>query len=116
MKSLAPAWSDWASHWLGPGAGAAAALFLIAPAFGADVELGRYLGSECAACHAVGGVGGAAGIPDISGWPPERFAATLGAFRSGERASDVMSAIARRLNDEEIAALAAYFGGLAKQN
>lgn len=116
MRSLAPAWSDRASHWLRAGAGAAAALVLVAPAFGADVELGRYLGSECAACHAVGGVGGAAGIPNISGWPKDQFAATLGAFRSGERASDVMSAIARRLNDEEIAALAAYFGGLEKPN
>lgn len=87
-----------------------------APASGADVELGRYLGAECAACHATGGATAAPGIPSITGWPQDRFAAALKSFKSGERPSDVMSAIASQLSDEDIAALAAYFGGIEKQN
>jgi cytochrome c len=75
-----------------------------------DVPYGQFLSSECTACHI--GAGGE-DIPSVRGLPPEVFIAGLVAYRSGERQHQVMNALAGRLGDEEIAALAAYFASLA---
>lgn len=75
-----------------------------------DVEYGAYLASECTTCHAPDG--GDGDIPRIVGWQVEDFARALAEYRSGVRAHPVMNAIAGRLGDEEIAALAAYFATL----
>jgi cytochrome c553 len=72
----------------------------------ADVELGRYLGTECLTCHRVGATGA---IPNIFGIPEEPFAMVLKAYRDGKLPNPVMQTIASRLKDNEIEALAAYF-------
>ena len=79
----------------------------IAPATAADVELGRYLSSECMTCH--GTAKADSTIPNIFGIPEHGFELVLKAYRDKELSSPVMQAIAGRLTDEEIAALAAYF-------
>lgn len=71
-----------------------------------DVAYGRFLSSECTACHI--GEGGE-DIPSIRSLPPAVFIAGLAAYRSGEREHQVMNTLSARLGDEEIAALAAYF-------
>lgn len=71
-----------------------------------DVAYGDYLSSECTACHqATGG----ADIPSIRGLAPSVFIAGVVAYRNGSREHQVMNTLTRRLGDEEIAALAAYF-------
>ena len=71
-----------------------------------DLAYGRFLSSECTACHI--GAGGD-DIPSIRGLPPAAFVAGLADYRSGARQHQVMNTLSARLGDEEIAALAAYF-------
>ncbi|MCL4152712.1 UNVERIFIED_CONTAM: hypothetical protein GTU68_044220 [Idotea baltica] len=75
-----------------------------------DPEYGEYLASECQTCHQSSGAND--GIPGISGWPTEDFVVAMHAYKRKLRPHPVMQMMAGRLNDEEIAALAAYFKDL----
>jgi cytochrome c553 len=71
--------------------------------------------AACTACHGPSGAGVPAQFPRIAGQFAEYIAAQLRAFRSGERANDpnrMMRAVAERLSDREIAAVAEYISGL----
>jgi len=72
-----------------------------------DREWGEYLASECTTCHQRDGA--ARGIPSITHWPEARFVVAMHAYREGLRPHQVMQSVARRLTDEDIAALATYF-------
>jgi cytochrome c553 len=78
----------------------------------ADVELGRYLATECTTCHRAAAAGGA--IPSIVGIDEARLAGALKAYRDRALPNPVMQNVAGRLTDEEIAALARYFATAAK--
>lgn len=73
-----------------------------------DPAFGEYLSSECVTCHQLSGAA-TAGVPAITGMPPEAFIAALMAYKTGIRDNQVMRSIASRLSEEEMAALAAYF-------
>lgn len=75
-----------------------------------DRALGEYLGGECVTCHQASGR--VDGIPSIVGWPADVFAAALRDYRSKTRPNPVMQIPAERLTDDDILALAAYFGSL----
>ncbi len=75
-----------------------------------DAEYGAYLSSECQTCHQRDGSD--QGIPSITNWPTEDFVIALHAYKQKLRPHPVMQMMAGRLNDEEIAALAAYFATL----
>lgn len=75
-----------------------------------DPEYGEYLASECLTCHKQDGT--ADGIPSITLWPTEDFVVAMHAYKRKLRPHPVMQMMAGRLNDEEIAALAAYFKDL----
>ncbi|MCB1328330.1 MAG: c-type cytochrome [Maritimibacter sp.] len=75
-----------------------------------DVEFGEYLANECQTCHQKDGVD--EGIPSIVSWPEEDFVVAMHAYKQELRPHPVMQMMAKRLNDEEIAALAAYFATL----
>jgi cytochrome c553 len=71
--------------------------------------------AACTACHGPNGAGVPAQFPRLAGQFPEYVAAQLKAFRAGERANDTnrtMRAVAEKLSDREIAALAEYISGL----
>lgn len=72
-----------------------------------DIAYGEYLASECMGCHQSGAQ--TAGVPSITGWPVAPFLSAMVAYRQGSRDHAVMNMLARRLNDEDLAALAAYF-------
>ncbi len=72
-----------------------------------DPEYGAYLSNECLTCHQADG--SAQGIPSVTGWPTGDFVVAMHAYKSKLRPHPVMQMMAGRLNDEEIAALAAYF-------
>jgi cytochrome c553 len=78
---------------------------------GADRELGAYLSGECVTCHRLSGPA-AGGIPRIAGWPVGQFVTAMQAYRSKQRENAAMQVIAGRLDDHEIAALAAYFSSV----
>jgi len=88
----------------------------LVPASGAnaagDRALGEYLAAECTGCHIAAGRP-PQGIPAIAGWPEDQFVAALNAYKSRQREHRLMQAIAGRLGQDEIAALASYYGSLA---
>lgn len=75
-----------------------------------DAEYGEYLASECLTCHKSDGTSD--GIPSITLWDTEDFVVAMHAYKRKLRPHPVMQMMAGRLNDEEIAALAAYFKDL----
>lgn len=79
--------------------------------FAADPELGKHLSAECVTCHRSAGQT-AGGVPQIVGWPEEQFVAVMKAYQDKLRDNPVMQTIAGRLGTEDLAALAAYFGGI----
>ena len=81
-------------------------------AHAADAAFGEYLSGECMACHRKDGQ--EKGIPAIVGWPAEQFVAVMHDYKSKHRSNPTMQTIAGRLSDEEIAALAAYWGSLRR--
>jgi cytochrome c553 len=90
------------------------ALFLVTPSqkihAAGDKAFGQYLSSECVTCHQLSGR--FEGIPPIIGWPEANFIEIMKQYRTKERTNPVMQNIAGKLSEEEIAALAAYFGSL----
>jgi cytochrome c553 len=72
--------------------------------------LGEYLASECVTCHQL--TGRFQGIPPIVGWPVASFIEIMDEYRKKQRENPIMQTIAGRFSDNEIAALAVYFGSL----
>ncbi|MGH8517722.1 MAG: c-type cytochrome [Panacagrimonas sp.] len=71
----------------------------------------------CASCHGPTGAGNpAAAYPRLGGQHAEYGTAQLNAYRKGERKAgmngQIMSEVAAKLTDEEVAALASYLNGL----
>ncbi len=77
-----------------------------------DMEFGRYLASECVACHRVATA--TSTIPNIFGLTEMHIAEVMKAYRDKTLPNPVMQNIASRLTDEEIAALALYFAKTEK--
>lgn len=72
-----------------------------------DIEYGEYLSGECVTCHQLSS--DADGIPAIIGWATDSFIYVMFEYKHDQRENPVMTTIAKRLRDEEMAALAAYF-------
>jgi cytochrome c553 len=71
--------------------------------------------AACASCHLPNGAGIPAQFPRLAGQHAEYTALQLKGFRSGERANDpnrMMRAVAAKLSDKEINAVAEYIAGL----
>ena len=83
-----------------------------APAAG-DKALGEYLSSECVTCHQLSGAN--VGIPPIVGWPDDSFIEIMNEYRQKKRDNPMMQIIVSRFSNEEIAALAAYFGSVQRR-
>ena len=69
---------------------------------------GRDLALTCSGCHGTSGRS-ASGMPTIAGLDQAYIVKQMNDFKSGARAATVMHQIAKGFNDEQIAALAAYF-------
>ena len=76
------------------------------------LALGRHLARECTSCHRIDGVDN--GIPSITGWAASDFVTTMGFYRTGARPNQAMVSVAQSLSDDEVKALAAYYGSLPK--
>jgi len=79
-----------------------------------DRDFGEYLSSLCVTCHQLSGKA-TGGIPPIIAWPEDQFIAVINSYRWKDRDNEVMQTVTAQLTDEEIAALAAYFGALPNQ-
>lgn len=89
---------------------AGSAPFVVGRAAASDLGFGEYLSGECSTCHRRDGQD--KGIPSITGWPKDQFVAVMQSYKSKDRPNPVMQTIAGRLNDQELAALAAYYASL----
>ena len=99
---------------------ACAALAAFAPAAAAqnvsgNAAAGKQKASMCIGCHAVPGYRTAYPkvyhVPKIGGQQPEYIIAALKEYKDGDRWHPSMRAIAGSLTDQDMADLAAYFGG-----
>jgi cytochrome c553 len=88
----------------------AACLFAAGAGAAGDRALGEYLSTECVTCHQL--TGQYQGIPPIVGWPDASFIEILDEYREKRRNNPIMQTIAGRFSNEEIAALATFFGSL----
>lgn len=75
-----------------------------------DAAYGQYLSGECVTCHRADGQD--KGIPSIVGWPADQFVAVLNSYKVKDRPNPIMQTIAGKLSEQEIEALAAYYGSL----
>lgn len=71
---------------------------------------GQHLAQECTTCHRRDGTD--KGIPSIIGLEVDYFATTLKFYKTGARDNQSMVSVAKSLDDEQIKALAIYFGSL----
>jgi cytochrome c553 len=87
-----------------------------APAGNADRAKGKV--SMCIGCHGIAGYRSVFPevyhVPMIAGQNPGYIANALKAYRSGDRTHPSMRGVARSLSDEDIADVAAYYGGVKK--
>jgi sulfide dehydrogenase cytochrome subunit len=79
----------------------------------AENDRGAQLAATCASCHRLDGRD--KGIPSIIGLGEEKLADVMQAFKSGERSSQIMHAVALSLSDEEIATVAHYLAAQGKR-
>jgi cytochrome c553 len=89
---------------------AAVALLLAAAAApGADLEAGRRKAQVCAACHGPDGNATIAGTPSLAGQPVFFTHWQLIKYRDGRRKDPQMSPLAEKLDDADMADLAAFY-------
>lgn len=80
-------------------------------AMAGDVAYGEYLAAECAGCHLLDGTA-SGNIPPITGLDRQAFLTAMYEYRLGARPNQTMQRAARSLDEEALAALAAYFAEL----
>lgn len=74
-------------------------------------DQGKNKATVCLSCHGSAGEGNGQ-YPRLAGQHPDYLAQQLNRFKNGERQNGTMQAIAGNLSEEEIKALAAFFGAL----
>lgn len=76
-----------------------------------DAAAGKAKADGCAGCHGASGQG-ANDIPKLAGKSEAELAQALQEYKSGKRSNTAMKNLARRLSDQDIANLAAYYASL----
>ena len=69
------------------------------------------IASRCALCHGPQGESASAIYPRLAAQHPDYISKQLKDFRDGRRKSDTMTEMAKDLQDDDIAGLAAFFSG-----
>lgn len=78
-----------------------------------DRDAGRKISGQCRTCHGADGFATIPIAPHIGGEPESYLRAQLTAFRDGTREHEMMTIVAANLSDQQIADLAAWYGGHA---
>jgi cytochrome c553 len=82
---------------------------LKAPPDNDPVQAGKNAASACGGCHGENGVSSMPGTPSLAGLDPKFFAASMAAYKSGERKNDMMKSFAAGVNDATVANLALFY-------
>lgn len=91
--------------------GSVALLFFLlsTPVFAAgDAAAGKEKSAACSSCHGIDGKGSDPN-PNIKGMDAGKFTTAMQAYKSGERNHAMMQMFAKKLSDQDIADLAAYY-------
>ena len=81
-----------------------------APAAKVDaLSAGRAATASCAACHGDTGVSKMPGMPNLVGQSPAYLVAAMAAYKTGQRQSDIMKALAGALSDQEMKNIALFY-------
>lgn len=78
----------------------------------ADIEKGKAISAQCAACHGAEGISHSPIWPNLAGQKAAYLEKQLKDFRADVRKDPMMTMMAKPLSDEDIANLAAYFASL----
>lgn len=76
---------------------------------GDEITRGQLMADTCINCHSAASAE-AGGAPNLANYPSDLIVSQMKAFRDGDRPATVMDRHASGYTDEEIEALAAYFG------
>ena len=77
-----------------------------------DAAAGRKKIGVCQVCHGVNGVAKIPEAPNLAGQNEQYLVKALGEFKSGVRNNEMMSLVAPKLSDQDIADLAAYYASI----
>ena len=89
------------------------ALGAVSAANAADISAGKATASAvCAACHGANGISVRGNIPNLAGQKEQYLVGQLKAFKSGKRKNAMMNAIAKQVDNDAIANVAAFFASL----
>ena len=77
-----------------------------------NVKAGKVLTQQCEACHGADGLSKIPEAPNIAGQLEAYVVKQLTAFKSGERQNEMMTLIAPKLSEQDIADLAAYYSAV----
>lgn len=77
-----------------------------------NAKVGESKSAICAQCHGANGISIVPIYPNLAGQKEQYMVLALKAYRSGERVNMAMTPHARKLSDEDIADLSAYYASL----
>ena len=66
----------------------------------------------CQTCHGLDGLSKIPDAPNLAGQPEPYLVKAIDDFRQGARRNDMMSLVTERLQDQDIADLAAYYASI----
>ena len=79
---------------------------------GGDAAAGKTKAASCSGCHGANGEGKGTN-PAIAGMDAAQFSAKMAGYKSGATVNPMMNMAAKKLSDEDIANLAAYYASLS---
>jgi cytochrome c553 len=74
------------------------------------VQAGKTAAAACAGCHGENGVSATPGMPSLAGLDPKYTVAAMKAYKSGQRASDLMKSMLASVTDSAMDNIALYYG------
>jgi cytochrome c553 len=77
-----------------------------------DVAAGRRKALQCQTCHGLDGLSKVPDAPHLAGQPERYLAKSLNEYRTGVRKDEMMTLVVERLDDQDIADLAAYYAAI----
>jgi cytochrome c553 len=77
-----------------------------------NAAAGKKKAAQCAMCHGIDGKSKLPEAPNLAGQTQPYLVIALNEYKSGERKNELMSLIAPKLSDQDIADLSAYYSSL----
>ena len=73
------------------------------------VEQGKAASAACGGCHGEAGVTKTPGVPNLIGFDPQYLAASMKAYKTGDRKNDIMKAMVAPVGDADLGNIALFY-------